>query len=85
MSETDSLASEVIRPIFRPFTRTSLDKIHARMTEETNRKKELERKRVEGEVSIMFSFLHLLFKNRKGNCPIHIQNTTKHVSIFTCM
>ncbi|OXA50295.1 Sodium channel protein para [Folsomia candida] len=49
MSETDSLASEVIRPIFRPFTRTSLDKIHARMTEETNRKKELERKRVEGE------------------------------------
>lgn len=51
MSETDSLASEVIRPVFRPFTRDSLAQIYGRMAEAEARKKELERKRKEGEVS----------------------------------
>jgi hypothetical protein len=51
MSDTDSLASEEVKPMFRPFTRESLVAIHSRMTDEQMRKKELERKRAEGEVS----------------------------------
>ena len=38
------------RPIFRPFTRESLAQIEARIQEENEKKRELEKKRADGEV-----------------------------------
>jgi len=43
--------TEEDRPTFRPFTRESLAQIEARIEEENAKRKELERKRAEGEVS----------------------------------
>ena len=42
--------AEEDRPVFRPFTRESLAQIEARIQEENEKKKELEKKRAEGEV-----------------------------------
>ena len=42
--------TEEDRPIFRPFTRESLAQIEARIQEENEKKRELEKKRAEGEV-----------------------------------
>ncbi len=42
--------TEEDRPLFRPFTRESLAQIEARIQEENEKKKELEKKRAEGEV-----------------------------------
>lgn len=39
--------------IFRPFTRESLQAIEARIAEEHAKQKELEKKRAEGEVSVL--------------------------------
>ena len=39
-------------PTFRPFTRESLAKIEARIEEGNEKKRELEKKRAEGEVNI---------------------------------
>jgi len=39
------------RPPFRPFTRDSLLQIQAKISEDYAKKKELEKKRAEGEVS----------------------------------
>ena len=39
-------------PTFRPFTRESLAKIEARIEEVNEKKRELEKKRAEGEVNI---------------------------------
>jgi len=55
-----SLQTEEDRPLFRPFTRESLAQIEARIQEENEKKKELEKKRAEGEVSVcMFYFYEL--------------------------
>lgn len=51
MSE-DSRSIFDARPIFRPFTRDSLVQIQAKIAEEYAKKKELEKKRAEGEVRI---------------------------------
>ena len=42
--------TEEDRPLFRPFTRESLAQIEARIQEEKEKKKELEKKRAEREV-----------------------------------
>lgn len=46
-----SLQTEEDRPTFRPFTRESLAQIEARIQEDKEKKRELEKKRAEGEVS----------------------------------
>ena len=47
----NSFQTEEERPTFRPFTRESLAKIEARLEEVNEKKRELERKRADGEVS----------------------------------
>ena len=49
MSDTSSISEEE-RSLFRPFTRESLLAIEARIANELERQKELEKKRAEGEV-----------------------------------
>lgn len=51
MSEDSSTDGD--RPMFRPFTRESLVKIEERITEDYAKKKELEKKRAEGEVRML--------------------------------
>ena len=51
MSVDSSESSDEDKPIFRPLTRDSLAQIQARIDSENAKKKELERKRAEGEVS----------------------------------
>ena len=51
MSVDTSESSDEDKPIFRPLTRDSLAQIQARIDSENAKKKELERKRAEGEVS----------------------------------
>jgi voltage-gated sodium channel type II alpha len=51
MTEDSDSISEEERCLFRPFTRESLLGIEARIAEEHEKQKELERKRAEGEVS----------------------------------
>jgi voltage-gated sodium channel type II alpha len=51
MTEDSDSISEEERSLFRPFTRESLLGIEARIAEENEKQKELERKRAEGEVS----------------------------------
>ncbi|KAG8222482.1 hypothetical protein J437_LFUL000844 [Ladona fulva] len=53
MSEDSESASEEERCLFRPFTRESLAAIEARIAEEYAKQKELEKKRAEGEASII--------------------------------
>ena len=50
MSLISSTIEEEERSLFRPFTRESLVAIEARISEELEKQKELERKRAEGEV-----------------------------------
>ena len=50
MSVDTSGSSEEDKPIFRPLTRDSLAQIQARIDSEHAKKKELDRKRAEGEV-----------------------------------
>ncbi|CAG7823253.1 unnamed protein product [Allacma fusca] len=50
MSEDSESITEDERPVFRPFTRESLVAIQARISEEYAKKKELEKKRAEGEI-----------------------------------
>ena len=52
MSVDSSESSDEDKPIFRPLTRDSLAQIQARIDSENAKKKELERKRAEGEVCI---------------------------------
>ena len=47
-------------PTFRPFTRESLAKVEARIEEVNEKKRELEKKRAEGEVKI-FNYLIFYF------------------------
>ena len=51
MSEDSASITEDTRPPFRPFTRESMVAIQARISEEFAKKKELEKKRADGEVS----------------------------------
>ena len=51
MSVDTSGSSDEDKPIFRPLTRDSLAQIQARIDSEYAKKKELLRKRAEGEVS----------------------------------
>ena len=64
MSVDTSGSSEEDKPIFRPLTRDSLAQIQARIDSEHAKKKELDRKRAEGEVRIntqtLFPFSSLL-------------------------
>lgn len=53
MSEDLDSISEEERSLFRPFTRESLAAIEARIAEEHAKQKELEKKRAEGEVSVI--------------------------------
>lgn len=53
MTEDSDSLSEEERSLFRPFTRESLLVIQARIAEENAKQKELERKRAEGEVSLI--------------------------------
>ena len=52
--EPDSIFDEEERSIFQPFTRESLAAIDARIDEENAKKKELQKKKEEGEVSVIF-------------------------------
>lgn len=51
MSDDSSSLLEEERSAFRPFTRESLLAIEARIAEELEKQKELEKRRAEGEVS----------------------------------
>lgn len=55
MSDASDSLSEEERSLFRPFTRESLAAIEARIADEHAKQKELEKKRAEGEVSIIFT------------------------------
>ena len=50
--DSESILDEDERSIFQPFTRESLAAIDARIDEENAKKKELQKKKEEGEVSI---------------------------------
>lgn len=50
MSDDCSSLSEEERSLFRPFTRESLLAIEARIADELERQKEIEKRRAEGEV-----------------------------------
>lgn len=60
--EIDSILSEEPRPIFRPFTRESLQAIKTRIAEDRLKKKELEQKRADGEVNETSFLISLLFR-----------------------
>lgn len=60
--EIDSILSEEPRPIFRPFTRESLQAIKTRIAEDKLKKKELEQKRADGEVNETSFLISLLFR-----------------------
>ena len=51
---SDAGSSDEDKPIFRPLTRDSLAQIQARIDSEHAKKKELDRKRAEGEVGNTF-------------------------------
>lgn len=53
MSQVSLSISEEERSLFRPFTRESLAAIETRIAEELAKQKELEKKRAEGEVSVV--------------------------------
>ena len=50
MSEESESLNEEDRSVFRPFTRESIAAIEARIAEENAKKKELQKKKEEGEV-----------------------------------
>lgn len=50
MSEESESLNEEERSVFRPFTKESLSAIEARVAEENAKKKELQKKKEEGEV-----------------------------------
>lgn len=52
MSDDSSSLLEEERSLFRPFTRESLLAIEARIADELERQKELEKRRADGEVSV---------------------------------
>ena len=58
---SSSLQTEEDRPTFRPFTRESLAQIEARILEDHEKKRELERKRAEGEVSTIIVQMFYVF------------------------
>jgi voltage-gated sodium channel type II alpha len=55
MSDDSSSLLEEERSLFRPFTRESLLAIEARIAEELEKQKELEKRRAEGEVCVIVS------------------------------
>ena len=57
MSDSEDSSTEEDKPIFRPFTRESLAQTEARIAEEQSKKKELEKKRAEGEVGEIVSLI----------------------------
>lgn len=57
MTEDSDSISEEERSLFRPFTRESLVQIEQRIAAEHEKQKELERKRAEGEVVIISSWM----------------------------
>ena len=59
------LQTEEDRPTFRPFTRESLAQIEARIQEEEEKKRELEKKRQEGEVRQCMAKENEIFMVRK--------------------
>ena len=59
------LQTEEDRPTFRPFTRESLAQIEARIQEEEEKKRELEKKRQEGEVRPCMAIENEIFMVRK--------------------
>ena len=62
MSVDSSESSDEDKPIFRPLTRDSLAQIQARIDSENAKKKELERKRAEGEVSIPVHYFEIIYQ-----------------------
>ena len=72
MSDDSSSLLEEERSLFRPFTRESLQAIEARIADELEKQKELEKRRAEGEVSrhdeaAFFDFICLLEQTKKLN------------------
>jgi hypothetical protein len=66
MSDDSSSLLEEERSLFRPFTRESLLRIEARIAEELEKQKELEKRRAEGEVSLfckLYKFIVSLGKS----------------------
>lgn len=63
MSDDSSSLLEEERSLFRPFTRESLIGIEARIAEELEKQKELEKRRAEGEVRWLLE--QTLYKNTK--------------------
>jgi voltage-gated sodium channel type II alpha len=64
MSSDSGSITEDTRPPFRNFTRESLVAIQARISEEYAKKKELEKKRAEGEV-----------RSKACRCDVHVYTT----------
>lgn len=57
MSDDCSSLSEEERSLFRPFTRESLLAIEARIADELERQKEIEKRRAEGEVRKKYVYI----------------------------
>lgn len=68
MSEESESLNEEERSVFRPFTRETLAAIEARIAEENAKKKELQKKKEEGEVSVPFA-IYALFAIRHFSIP----------------
>lgn len=77
MTEDSDSISEEERSLFRPFTRESLAVIEARIAEENEKQKELEKKRAEGEVCAFIITLCL-----QKNLPKYIYNHPKYIEFI---
>lgn len=62
MSDDSSSLLEEERSLFRPFTRESLLAIQARIAEEVEKQKELEKRRAEGEVRLHAYLMIILLR-----------------------
>jgi voltage-gated sodium channel type II alpha len=73
MSDDSSSLLEEERSLFRPFTRESLIGIEARIAEELEKQKELEKRRAEGEVNFnhfQYHYISLSIKTKTIHFPI---------------
>lgn len=80
MSDDSSSLLEEERSLFRPFTRESLLAIEARIADELEKQKELEKRRAEGEVRATSIFTISAFeKNEKTKLLFFLHEATYHI------
>ena len=72
-------------PTFRPFTRESLAKIEARLEEVNEKKRELEKKRAEGEVNIVIYFGTVIIRYIELYFSINYINLHQKEKIKKCL